>query len=235
MTSTTLDQLAEDLWVATRPLPIAVGDIGARMTVIRLPDRTLMLHSPVELDAALKHALDELGTVRWIVGPNRAHHLFLAGCVKAFPAALLCGAPGLPDKRRDLRFHHSLGGPPPDGWPQEVALEPIDGAPFMNEVAFLHRPSRTLVLTDLVFNVRSGGPNRARVFHRLVGATGRFGPHRLIRLGIRDRAAARRSLDRILAWDFDRIVMSHGEVVPAGGRELLASAFSFLPAAAGAA
>ena len=45
-----------------------MGDIGARMTVIRIPDRTLMLHSPVELDAALKNALDGLGSVRWILG-----------------------------------------------------------------------------------------------------------------------------------------------------------------------
>jgi hypothetical protein len=28
------------------------------MTVMRLPDRTLMLHSPVELDARLKSALE---------------------------------------------------------------------------------------------------------------------------------------------------------------------------------
>jgi hypothetical protein len=73
------------------------------------------------------------------------------------------------------------------------------------------------------------GPNRARLFHWLVGATGRFGPHRLIRLGIRDGKAARRSLDRILAWDFERVVMSHGEVVEAGGRRLLEQAFAYLP------
>jgi hypothetical protein len=101
--------------------------------------------------------------------------------------------------------------------------------PLMNEVALLHEPSRTLVLTDLVFNVQAGPGNRARLFHRLVGATGRFGPHRLIRLGIRDRVAARRSIDRILGWEFDRIVMSHGEVVPTGGRALLEQAFAFLP------
>jgi hypothetical protein len=32
------------------------------------------------------------------------------------------------------------------------------------------------------------------------------------------------------AWGFDRIIMSHGEVVPSAGRELLEKAFSFLPA-----
>ena len=225
----TLEQLAPELWIASRPLRIAVGDIGARMTIARLADRTLMLHSPVKLDAELRRSLDALGTVRWVLGPSKVHHLFLGDYVRSFPDVSLCGAPGLAEKRRDLRFHEVLTGAPPPGWPAEVLLQLVEGAPWMNEVALLHKPSGTLVLTDLVFNVQPGPQNRARLFHRLVGATGRFGPHRLIRLGIRDRAAARRSLDRILGWEFDRIVMSHGEVVPSGGRALLEKAFSFLP------
>lgn len=223
-----LEQLAPDLWVARRPLPIAVGDVGARMTVIRLQDRTLMLHSPVELDAELRSALNELGAVRWLLGPSKVHHLFLRDCVSAFPSAVLCGAPGLAEKRRDLAFQHVLTASAPAGWPAEISLALVEGAPLMNEVALLHAPSRSLVLTDLVFNVKAGPNNRARLFHWLVGATGHFGPHRLIRVGLRDRAAARRSIDRILGWDFDRIIMSHGEIVTTGGRALLERAFAFL-------
>jgi len=223
-----LESLATDLWVARRPLPLAVGDIGARMTVLRLPDRSLMLHSPVQLDATLSQALRELGPVKWLLGPSRVHHLFLGDYVKAFPAAALCGAPGLAEKRRDLVFQHVLAPQPPPGWPESVKLQLVEGAPQMNEVALLHAPSRTLVLTDLVFNVQPGARNEAKLFHWLVGATGRFGPHRLIRLFIRDRAAARRSLDRILAWDFDRVVMSHGDVVESGGHRLFEQAFAYL-------
>jgi hypothetical protein len=223
-----LQSLAPDLWVARRPLRIAVGDVGARMTVLRLGDGTLLLHSPVKLDGELQRSLGELGPVGWVVGPSKAHHLFLGDYVAAFSGAVLCGAPGLAEKRRDLRFQHVLGDALPSGWPAEVALQLVLGAPLMNEVAMLHRPSRTLVLTDLVFNVVPGPENRARLFHWLVGATGRFGPHRLIRAGIRDRAAARRSIDRILEWDFDRVVMSHGEVLETGGRARLAEAFAYL-------
>jgi len=223
-----LEPLAADLWVARRPLPLAVGDVGARMTVLRLRDGTLMLHSPVQLDAKLSQALRELGVVKWLLGPSKVHHLFLGDYVAAFPDAALCGAPGLAEKRRDLVFQHVLASQPPPGWPEGVELQLVEGASLMNEVALLHAPSRTLVLTDLVFNVQPGASNRARLFHWLVGATGQFGPHRLIRLGIRDRGAARRSLDRILAWDFDRVVMSHGEVVGTGGHRLVEQAFTFL-------
>jgi len=223
-----LDALAPDVWVATRPLPIAVGDIGARMTVLRVPGGGLLLHSPVRLDAALEHALRALGPVAWIVGPSKVHHLFLGDYVKAFPDAALCGAPGLAEKRPDLAFRYALAPQPPPGWPDAVKLELVAGMPLMNEVALLHAPSRTLVLTDLVFNVTRGGRNQARLFHWLVGAVGRFGPHRVIRLGIRDKRAARRSLDRVLAWDFDRVVMSHGEVVESGGKRMVEEAFAFL-------
>jgi hypothetical protein len=196
---------------------------------MRSQGRELMLHSPVELDPELLVTLESLGEVRFLVGPNKAHHLFLGAYRDAFPEATLCGAPGLAEKRTDLRFDHVLAPSslPPE-WPEEIAIELVEGAPLLNEVAFLHRPSRTLVLTDLVFNVERGLDNQARVFHFLVGATDRFGPHRLIRFALRDRKAARRSLDRILAWDFDAVVMSHGAVVRSGGHAMIERAFAFL-------
>ena len=57
---------------------------------------------------------------------------------------------------------------------------------------------------------------------------GRFGPHRIVRFAIRDRAAARRSLERILAWDFERVVVSHGEVLETGGKRAVEEGFAFL-------
>ena len=102
---------------------------------------------------------------------------------------------------------------------------------MMNEVVFLHPPSRTLLLTDLAFNLPPGARNEARLFHWLVGATGRFGPHRIVRSGIRDRAAARRALEAILGWDFDRITVTHGEVLETGGKEAMRSSFAYLGAA----
>jgi hypothetical protein len=229
VTAPPLTPLASDLWVATRPLPILVGDIGARMTVIRLRFGGLLLHSPVKLDSATRAALDELGSVRWIVGPSKVHHLFLPDYVRAYPEAVLCGAPGLPAKRADLRFTHVLDDTVRSQWRGEVEFLPFEGAPGLGEVVFFHPASRTLVLTDLAFNVRRGAPNRARTFHALVGAVGRFGPHRIVRLAIRDRQAARRSVDRLLAWDFDRVVVSHGEVLETGGKRAVETAFAFLP------
>jgi hypothetical protein len=113
-------------------------------------------------------------------------------------------------------------------WGDQVLHHLFAGAPYLNEVVFLHRRTRTLLLTDLAFNVQPGERNQARIFHWLVGATGRFGPHRIVRSTMRDRKAARGSLAAILAWDFDRIIVTHGDVLEHGGRAALQAAFAFL-------
>jgi hypothetical protein len=226
--SETLTKIDDDLWVARRPLKLIVGDVGARMTVIRLPDGALLVHSPVALDPATRTALDALGPVRWVLGPCKVHHFYLGEFAAAYPDAALLAAPGLPDKRRDLKFAHVLSDDVELPFGGAIAHHVFAGAPMMNEVVLLHRPSRTLVLTDLAFNLPAGARNEARLFHRLVGATGRFGPHRVVRLGIRDRAAAARSLEHVLRWDFDRVIVSHGEILDTGGQAALRAAFGFL-------
>jgi hypothetical protein len=222
-----LVELDCDLWVARRPLALWIGDIGCCMTVIRLRDGRLLLHSPVPFDKSLGAEVAALGEVRWILGPNMVHHFYLNEWARAFPAAELWAAPGLAKKRREISFAGEVNGDAP--WGDDLRHHVFCGAPLMNEVVLFHSGSRTLVLTDLAFNVTADGRNEARLFHRIVGATGRFGPHRMIRTFIRDRAAARESADTILAWDFDRVVVSHGEVLETGGHAAMRAAFSFLP------
>ncbi len=226
----TLDSIAPNLWVARRPLKLAVGDIGTRMTVIRLVDGSLFLHSPVRLDEATRAAVDELGPVRHLIAPSKVHHLFAGDFKAAYPDALLYGPPGLAEKRRHLHIDSVLGDEAPEAWRAEIEQHLFRGAPRMNEVVFFHRASRTLLLTDLAFNVPAGRTEGARLFYWIVGAAGHFGPHRLVRLVIRDRAAARASLERILAWDFDRVIVTHGEILETGGKERLRQGFAFLGA-----
>jgi len=198
------------------------------MTVIRLPSGDLVLHSPVEIDKSISEAVAALGPVRWLVGPCLVHHFYLADWQAAYPESVLCGAPGLAEKRRDLPFSLRLPEEAPQEWDPTIRAILFEGAPFMNEVVFLHEPSRTLILTDLAFNRPPETRDGAPLFHRLVGARDRFGPHRIVRFGIRDRAAARRAVDHILSWDFDRLVVSHGEVLETGGRAAMEKAFAFL-------
>ena len=223
--------LAPTLWVVERPfkLPIVKAEVGTRMTIIRLNDGNLFLHSPVKLDSELKRALNALGPVGAVVAPNRGHHLFVRAYVESYPQARTYGAPGVPEKRPDLRLDATLGDQAPRQWQGVIEQHRFRGAPPLNEVVFFHPSSRTVIFTDLIFNLPAEKSADAPIFFWLLGAPGHFGPHRLVRaLAIRDRAAARRSVDTILRWDFDRVIMSHGDILETGGREHMASAFAFL-------
>ena len=69
-----------------------------------------------------------------------------------------------------------------------------------------------------------------RIFFTLTGVFQRFGPSRLMRLMIRDKRQLRSALDRVLDWEFDRVLLSHGKVLASDARESLRRAFEFLPA-----
>jgi len=223
--------LDENLWVVERPQTFYGLPVGTRMTVIRLSGGRLLLHSPVALDPELRTELDALGRVCLAVAPNRVHHLYAGAVTLVYPEARLWVAPGLERKRPDLRFVALLGDEAPEEWRGEVDQVFFRGRPYENEVVFFHRASRTLILCDLAFNF---GPRTAmptRLLMKLLRSYGRFGPSKLDPLLIRDRDAARQSLKHILAWDFDRIVVAHGEVLESGGREALRTGYSWLLAA----
>jgi hypothetical protein len=223
-----LRALADDLWVVERPQRFYGLEVGARMTVIRLAGGDLLLHSPVRLDPELRRGLDALGPVRYAVAPSRLHHLYAGELASAYPGTRLWIAPGLTAKRPDLRADGELGDEAPLEWRGQVDQAFFRGRPYENEVVFLHRASRTLLVCDLAFNFGPTAAAPTRLLMRLVRSYGRFGPTTLDPLLIRDRAAARQSLERILAWDFDRVVVAHGDVLERGGHQALRAGYAWL-------
>lgn len=223
-----LRRLDRELWVEERPQRFYGLPVGTRMTVMRLDDGGLLLHSPVHLDAALRRELDALGPVRFAVAPNRVHHLYAGEVRECYPGSRLWVAPGLERKRPDLVVAGILGDEAPAEWKGQVEQVFFRGRPYENEVVFLHRASRTLLLCDLAFHFREGTHPWTRLLMRLIRSYGRFGPSRLDPLLIRDRAAARASLERILAWDFDRVIVAHGDVLESGGRDALRRGYAWL-------
>ena len=222
-------QLAEDLWVVERPLRFVGVALGARMTVVRLRDGGLFLHSPVALDDDLRLALLALGPPRHAVAPTRFHHRFIGEYQRAFPEVRLYAAPGLAEKRPDLCFDAELSDAAPEtAWAGQIDQALFAGLPAVNEVVFCHRASRSLLTCDLAFNLGPEAPLATRLALRLVGGHGRFGPTLVERWLVRDRAAARSSLAQILAWDFDRVVVSHGAVLESGGQTALRDSYRWL-------
>jgi glyoxylase-like metal-dependent hydrolase (beta-lactamase superfamily II) len=224
-----LRALAPGLHVAERPFRFRGVEIGTRATIVTLASGDLLVHSPVRFGEDLRAALAPLGPVRHLVAPNRMHHLALADWARAYPDALLHAAPGLAKKRPDLAFATVLDDVAPRAWAGELAQCLLLGAPRYNEVAFLHRASGTLVVADALFGWGPEHPLLTRLSARLFGAYGRWArPHNALFGAIAQPGALRESIERVLAWDFDRIVICHGRIVERRGREVLREAYAFL-------
>ena len=144
-----LHTIAPDLWQVQHEFAAAGMRISSRMTVVRLASGGLWLHSPVPLTETVRAQMRKLGEVRFIVAPNKAHHLFAAACIDTYPRARLFGAPGLRGKRQDLPLMRELGPQAEPEWQPDLEQVFFEGIPLVNETAWFHCPSRTLILTDL--------------------------------------------------------------------------------------
>jgi hypothetical protein len=196
---------------------------------VRLTGGGVLVHTPGPLGDEVRRAIDSLGPVRALVAPNLLHHMFLRDSIAAYPQARVFAAPGLREKLGDVRIDEVLSDEAPDLWAGDLDQIAVTGAPSLNEVVFLHRASRTLLCLDLCFNVRESPSFPTRLMMRVNGAYGRFGPSRIFRYAVmKDRRAMRASVDRMLAWDFERVTVAHGEILESGGREALRAGFTWL-------
>ena len=227
MVTYTIKLLQEGLYVVEQSFTLYGAELGIRMTIVRMHDDALWLHSPVRFGENLAAQIATLGTVRSIVSPSKMHRLFLPEWIAAHPQAVHYVPMGMTLHAPGGKLPTTLGQALPKEWQGQVEQLEVQGIPELNEVVFFHPVTRTLILTDLCFNIREGG-SWTRLMFQLNGAWDRFAPTRIFQRAIQDRVAFRASIDRILRWDFDRIIVSHGEIVERDGKELFRAAFENL-------
>ena len=226
-----LQPFGEAIWLSDGPM----ADVGGfqyptRMAVIRLSSGGLFIWSPVALSPALQAAVDALGEVRFLIAPNSLHHLFLDEWKRAYPNARLYAPPGLRARRRDLAFDADLGDAPDAAWSGVIDQVLVRGNLITTEVVFFHRPSGTVIFTDLIqhFSPAAFTGWRAMVARLdLMTAPQPEVPHKF-RTAFVGRRAARAALARILAWPARKVVMAHAPPVQADGRAFIARTFRWL-------
>jgi len=218
---------AEDVWSVAAAHRFAGLWLGTRMTVVRLPGGTLWLHSVVAVDDILADEIQALGPVRHIVLPNLYHHVYAGDAIQRWPSARVHAPAGMRHKRPELRIDSELSETPDTEWCGELIPVHIAGS-MLDETVFVHRPTRTLVCADLIENFDSSPHLATRLYLKLAGLEDRVAFSRLLRPVYRDRRATRGSLERLLALDFDRIVLTHGRVLEQGGPAAVREAYRWL-------
>ncbi|MEE4300075.1 MAG: DUF4336 domain-containing protein [Pseudomonadales bacterium] len=227
-----LQELAPELWiVAGETVPFLGLPFPTRMTVVRLRDGGLWVHSPVRGTPERFAAVDGLGEVRHLVAPNQIHHLFLAEWRERYPEATCHGTRALLDKRADIAFDAALTDDAVLPWDGEIDSLLFRGSAVMEEAVFFHRASRTLIVADLVENF---APQSLNGWQRaLADAAGILAPNGRTPIDWRlsflfGRAEARACLAQLRAWRPERIVMAHGEVVEHDAGSFLDRSFRWL-------
>lgn len=219
----TLKPLGPDIWIADGPvidMRYVLGSLpfSTRMTLVRLPSGALWAHSPTPLTPGLKAEVEALGEPRYLIAPNLLHWSWLSEWRAAFPQADIHAAPGVEAKEQAGGFmvDFVLGDAPPPLWADAIDQALVPGA-FMTEAEFFHRPSRTLILTDLIENFEPDhvhGP-LLTLLMRIGGVMApRSATPRDLRLTfLPRRKQVRAAAERIIAWAPDRIVISHGATI----------------------
>ena len=203
---------------------------ATRMTVVRLQSGGMWLHSPVRPTPQRRRAVDELGPVDHLVAPNKIHSLGIEPWKALYPSATVWASPGFNTRHPGIAVDAALTDGVEAAWSNEIDHRVIDGHAVLDEVAFLHKPSKTLILTDFIQKHDAARESwlwrGIKRIARILGRDGGVPPD--IKLSVRDKAAMRRSVDTILGWDFDNLIIAHGHCLQGGAKDDVSRAFDWI-------
>lgn len=231
-----LKEIDKDIWVAEAPFKYFGLSVGTRMTVIRLNNRELAVISPIQVDSVVNRQLDELGTVSHVIAPNVYHYLFASDFKALYPQAIFWATPALKLKKPELPIERIINDDE-DSFPGDLqhllfdGLKTIDfdGFKLLNELVFFHPKSRTLILTDAAFNFNDSYPLITQFAARLIGTYKNFSPSLLEKVASTEKSKVKQAVQRILTWDFERVIMAHGSIIESQGKQRFKAGYeSFL-------
>lgn len=196
--------------------------LSVRSTLVSLQNGSKILISPIKFNEGQIQLLKQIKPT-CILAPNCFHHLFVKKTAEALSITNLLAAPGLQEKRADISWTETLSE---ETWPHHVELEMIfvGGAPKYNECVFLHKASKTLIVTDLLFNLKNLPGGFSTLIYRVMGTLNKTACSRLLNILMKDKIIFQKDIHRILEWDFDNIVMAHGEIIQGNGKEVFITA-----------
>jgi hypothetical protein len=228
-----LQAFSKNIWIVNGP---NVRDFGVmfttRMVIVKLTDGSLWVNSPVSVPFDTLKRITELGPVKFIVAATPRHVWRLQGFNVLFPEAQLW----VPRttlftlKKLPLPLISILTDIPYQGWAEDLDQLPFKGNPLIEEVLFFHKESRTVILDDLIqiHPIVKGKILRNALF-KLEGVAFPYGGVALdIRLFFTNRNLARRSLEKLRSWDFDKLIIAHGVCIEKDAKQFVERAFRWL-------
>ena len=224
------EYVKDQIWILEYPVRFSGLDLFARTTIIKLENGQLIVHDPCRIDDAIKTEIDALGIVKFIIAPGSYHHLFVTDFQEKYPGAETYLCPGLEQKRPDIKFDWILGDRPDPRWGGALEQVLIRGTRYIWEVAFFHRPSKTLILVDLLENIGDDYGHKAglllqfwwRYIFRMWNSP-KAAPE--YQMGWGNKKIVKDVLNKILDWGAERVILAHGENIEKDVNSILGTAW----------
>ena len=237
----TLKEVDQNIWIADgdliqMDLKVFKLPFQTRMTVIKLNDGKLWIHSPIAPNEKLFTELDALGKVAYLISPNKIHYAYIADWRKRYPHAQAWSSTGVEEraKRQNVKveFDAPLTDKAPDLWSDEIDQLIFKGSSVIEEVVFFHKSIKTLIVTDLIENFepeKIASPIRRKIY-RLARVTSPDGqtPIDYRMTFFRRQIDAKVSFSRMLNWKPDKIILAHGLCFFKNGTDELRRAFRWI-------
>ena len=228
-----MQAFAPNIWIIDGP---NVRDFRVlfptRMTVVKLADGSIWIESPVSVPFETIQCITEWGPVRYLVAATPRHVWRLAAWHTLFPDAQLWVPRPTPFtlKKGALPLTRMLTDTEPRDWSLDFDQLAFRGNPLIEEVFFFHKASRTVILGDLIqAHPKVHGKPFHNALFRLEGVASKPGGVGLdFKLSFINRKLARQSLDTLLSWDFDKLIIAHGACIEKGAKPFVERAFHWL-------
>lgn len=232
-----LKQIDKNIWIVDGSeikmnFKIFKMPFTTRMTIVRLSNNKLWIHSPIAYDKELDNKIKALGEIAYIVAPNKYHYSYILDWYNHYPQAQVYLAKGIRVKLNvEVKEQFILLESVAETiWSKEILFTPFKGSIAMEEVVFFHKESATLILTDLIENIEV---NDLPFFYKIVFKIGdnqypKARTSRDLRSSFISKKKAIESYTIIESWNPDKIIFSHGRIILENGSEKLKEAFFWL-------
>lgn len=201
------------LWTYHQDLQLLGINIGTRMSLIEIREGELLAVSPIKFTDSVLRQVQEAGQIKWIIAPNPYHHLYVMSCKRAFPEATAFAPRSLISKRPDIGFQGVIEAKGTYPWDEAVETYLFEPQNKYSEVLLFHKASKSLIVTDYMFNLKPPTQPLARFVTKAMKIAGRPQMSRFMRFLARNPQAIDEANHQIKMWQPQRMIMAHGEIV----------------------
>jgi len=185
----------------------AAGVIFPAKTFIIEEESSLIIISPGPLNSLTIDRLTKTKIELIFIAPNNFHNLYLKSMCDTFPHAKFYG-PKRAAKVSGVPLLNTKEFSSPN-----IETVYIEGNNSLSETCFYYKPEKTLIVTDLFFNMNHDMNIMTKLMMKIAGAYKKLAMSRIIKFSIKDKNLFNRSLQRLADLDFKKVIPNHGDSI----------------------